>query len=364
MKLSDLEHLREHDEIRFKEETLPNGEIVTIVSYMVANPKLWKIPLALECRGITFDIVGNCISRPFVKFFNINENDTVQLADLTNKKVKQVTDKRDGSMITPALVDGVVYLKTKKSFYSEVAINATQSASANFMEYCKEQLLNDWTPIFEYTDPKSAVVIDYGSKPNFVLLSVRHNITGEMKQRSLMLMEAARYGIECIQSYENESLEYYVNHCEDPQTVNIEGYVIQFEDDTQVKIKTEWYNRNHHIRTDLRERDIADMVIDETIDDVKSFASIEGYDISVIEAIEQRVADELTGIIHRVKELSNSDPELSVKDYALKYKDHELFGMAISHRKGADIDPIKHWTRTYRENYKLSTIYSNFIEKD
>lgn len=364
MKLQDLQHLAECDEIRFKEETLPNGEIVTIVSYMVANPKLWKLPLATECRGITFDAVGNCISRPFVKFFNINENESVQLAELNKRTIKYITDKRDGSMITPALVDGTVYFKTKKSFYSDVAKYATEIAPKNLVEFCKQMLLDDWTPIFEYTDPRSTVVIDYGSKPHFVLLNVRHNITGKLMDRGLMIEMASRYNIECIQGYELESLEQLIINCEDTSTIGIEGYVIQFDDDSQVKIKTDWYNRNHHIRTALRERDIADMVIEETIDDVKSYASIEGYDISLIEEIEMRVVSELTSIIHSVKELSASDPDLSIKDYALKYKDHQLFGLAINHRKGADIDPIKYWKNNYRENYKLITIYSNFIETE
>lgn len=358
MQLSDLEHLRERDEIAFKTEIV-NGEPVTIVAYMVANPQLWTLPNALECRGITFNAAGECISRPFKKFFNVNEREDTQLGVLLKETIAQVTEKRDGSMITPALIGGQLFFKTKKSFYSSVAQNAQAAAGEELKKVCRIVLDLGYTPIFEYTDPRHRIVIDYGTVPEFTLLAIRRTATGELIDYDNLVRWAEEMRVGVIPAFDLRNME-EICAVDQPE---FEGYVVQFTDDRQVKIKTEWYKRNHHLRTDIRERDIADMVIDETLDDVKAFAVAEGYDISVIERIEERVNAELVRIIHEVKMLAGVEPELSIKEYALKYNEEPLFGLAIGHRKGAMIDPRRVWTKEYRAGYTLNTIYSTFREE-
>lgn len=129
---------------------------------MVADPEFWKLPLATECRGLVFDSSGNCISRSFQKFFNLNETDETQYNVVKGKAIRQVADKRDGSLITPVLVGGNIYWKSKKSFYSDVAVDAAKNVPNELIPFVLSYLLDDKTPIYEYTSPQNRVVIDYG----------------------------------------------------------------------------------------------------------------------------------------------------------------------------------------------------------
>lgn len=118
--LSDFEHFREDKRVIFKEEIVASKKF-TIVFYQIADNEYWYLPLAKETRGHTFDEDGNLVSGTFEKFFNLNENGfTLQNElDFTNARF---FDKVDGSMITSIVIKGKVHLKTKKSFYSDVAI--------------------------------------------------------------------------------------------------------------------------------------------------------------------------------------------------------------------------------------------------
>jgi len=51
---------------------------------------------------------------------------------------------------------------------------------------------------------------------------------------------------------------------------------------------------------------------------------------------------------------------MTQKDVAIKYKDHELFGLIMTSFTGKEPDYKKFWVKTYRNSYNLATIYSNF----
>lgn len=136
-----------------------------------------------------------------------------------------------------------------------------------------------------------------------------------------------------------------------------EGYVITFEDCQMVKCKTEWYVRNHRIRTELRERDVADMVVEETIDDIKSFCATNGYDIAPVLEIEKRVVEELELLTGEVYNLASVSKDTSDKNFALANRDSPLFGLVMAVRKGKEPDFKKFWNRNMREKYSLITIY-------
>ena len=94
--LAMLDRLRDEKMIKFKEEFV-GGKSVTIVSYMVASPDLWKLPNAIEARGITYDTAtGDCICAPFHKFFNVGENEHVLPGVLPFPSITSVLEKRDG----------------------------------------------------------------------------------------------------------------------------------------------------------------------------------------------------------------------------------------------------------------------------
>lgn len=356
MKLTDFDHLRSDKRIRFAEETV-NGETVTIICYMVADPSLWEIPLANECRGIVFNSNSDCIARPFHKFFNVGECEATQLHNLPN--ITEVLEKRDGSMVNPVLVGGKIAWKSKKSFYSDVAVEAGKNAGKGDYELSLWLAERNFTPVFEYTSDQNRVVLDYGSKPKLVLLSVRHNQTGRYQTYEEICELAASYGVEVIKKYDMT-----IQDClEQAKTLeNFEGWCLRDPAARfYVKLKCDWYLRMHKARTELRERDVADMVIEETVDDIKSALSLDGFDLTQIEEIERQVCQDLTYTRLTVEDfVAKIEDKTDFKAIALKYKDIPLFNLIMSAVRGKEPDYKKYWVNNFRENYSLKTVYSGF----
>ena len=265
------------------------------------------------------------------------------------------------SMLTPVPINGDIFWKTKKSFFSDVAIEATKNITPNindFARYCAAQC---YTPIFEYTSPSCEIVLDYGTDPQFVLLAMRSTIDGSYLDYNHMVIQSEPFGITVIKSYEIS----FVDIVDQMKTVeDFEGYVLRFDKFgmTQlVKIKSEWYLRMHRVKTALRERDVADMFLDETIDDVKSAITAAGLSLEPIEAIERRVTAELSAAMSTVAQLLVKAKKMKTrKDVAIEYNQSPLFGLLMSAYSGNDPDYKKYWVKNYRDGYGLNTIYSNF----
>lgn len=353
MKLQDLQHLRDDKRIRFSEEIV-NGETLTIACYMLASPDLWKLELATECRGIVFNAAGDCVARPFNKFFNIGENEDTQVHLLHGKEF-EILEKRDGSLLTPVMVGGETFWKTKKSFYSDVAVEAAKNVPDNVVELAKHCCENNITACFEYTSPFNRIVISYGDTPEFVLLAMRDNVTG--KYLSHELMSEQPYGVKVIEKFD-KTLEQCLSEVD--TLTNFEGWCLRdVKTGFYCKLKTSHYLRLHRANTELRERDVADMAIDETIDDIKSALALDNIDMTDILKIEQQVVSEITALRGTVDEIVASiEDKTNFKEIAMKFKTHPMFGLIMSTVRGGEADFKKFWVNNYRENYSLKCVYN------
>lgn len=361
IKLQHFSHLRDDPRVKFKTEIV-NGRELTIVCYMIADVEFWKQPLALECRGIVFDsITGECICRPFEKFFNVGENAWTQVGELDFTGCN-ILEKRDGSMLTPALVDGAIFWKTKKSFTSDVAISAAKNASEKLNAFCIELMFQGYTPIFEYTDQQHQIVIDYGNTPEFTLLAVRDMATGAYMDYTLMCSWAIEYKIPYIQRYPMSAEKMFEQMA---TKTDFEGYVVALQNGMRVKQKTDWYFRMHVIMTQMRERDVAEAVINETIDDIKSAVSKEGKDITPLIEIETGIVTDIEHIRLETENLAKRMKELETrKDIALRYRIDPYFSLAIKLYDGQEPDYKKYWKDKYLKSYSLRTIYNTSFSGD
>lgn len=355
MKLSDLNHLMNDRRIRFNQEQV-NGETVTIVCYMIGDRDLWEKPLACECRGIVFNSTGDCIARPFHKFFNIGENEQTQLHHIQDREF-EILEKRDGSLLIPVMVGSAIAWKTKKSFYSEVAVEAVKNVPYEVERLSHVAIANGYTPIFEYTSPFNRIVLDYGNEPQFVLLAMRNIKTGEYLDYDNMETYAKAFKVGLITNY-NTTLQGCLNQASILE--NFEGWCLRDPvTGFYCKLKCGWYLRNHRAQTELRERDVADMVIDETIDDIKSALALDGFDITPIEEIERKVSNELAETAYSVFNIVNSiEDKTNFKQIAQDCKDHKLFGLIMSVVRGKEPDYKKFWIQTFRDNYSLKCVYN------
>ena len=362
IKLSDFDHLRNDPRIKFKTELVDDQEF-TIVSYMIADPQLWKLPLALECRGITFNAAGECVSRPFHKFFNVGEREETQLGNLQLFNCT-VLEKRDGSMLVPVLVNNKLRWKSKKSFYSDVAIAAQKTAPAVVQELAEALLRDGLTPIFEFTHPEHQIVINYGDQPKFTLIAIRNMKTGDYLSAETQEILCAAHNVDCIRRYQNHNVRYMIEELND--VVDFEGYVIRHPNGLWTKAKSNWYLINHRIMTELRERDIAIAVADECVDDIKSAVTAQGLSIDPILEIEQRVIGQLEALIKHSEALFDLiKAEPTQKDAALKYKNDRYFALAMILYKDKEPNYVDFWKKHHlKVDYSLKVVYNQNFNKE
>lgn len=327
-----LPHLENHPEIRV--DNCANG--TTIVCYMLNDDSTFENEYLKECRGITFDTAtGKIIQRPLHKFFNVNENEEVQAVNLDWSSVKRVMTKLDGSMITAGYVGNEIDFKTKKTFTSDVALEAkkfVREERLNILEFCKE-ICHEYTPVFEYMSPNTRIVILYEEK-DMALLHVRNNITGEYMDLSSGYFKelADKHNVRIVSSdyVKNFSIHDVANMMRNyEKEENTEGSVIQFSNGDMVKLKTLWYFKLHRSITFLRERDIAALYLEDKLDDLKGYLNTLKLDTGPILQIEKSVKDWLIACEDKIEELYQLHKHLDRREFGItvqQYKNVEEFG--------------------------------------
>jgi len=343
--------------IRFKEEVL-DGQSLTIVHYMISNSELWDNPAALEARGNVYDETGECVCACFRKFFNLNERPETRLESIKDRIV-QIQEKRDGSLLAPVLSSlGRVVFKTKKSFSSDVALLANQCVTKEVLELSRIFLEMGYTPLFEFTHPDSKVVLDYGPIPQFTLLSARSFSSGEEMTYSELSGIAEQFLSPSLTVIPVVPYSWVEVKSLLETAKGIEGFVLILDDGTKVKVKTEEYLRLHRIHTEIRERDIAEAVVDETLDDIIGVITQSNLDRSLVDKIEANVIDELSTIQGEVETLVSSVSGLSFKEIALSVKDSSYFPLVMAKVRGKEPNVIEFWKKNYLKNYSLRCVFN------
>lgn len=340
---------------QFRVSDQPNG--TTVVCYMLQDEDTFRgehDAWYKECRGITFDTkTGVVLSRTLHKFQNVGENDETQPDQIPWNRIVRIMDKRDGSMITPVLLpDGSIVCKTKKTFTSAEAIEATKllHADAEKLAWVRRCLESGFTPTFEWTSPRFPIVLLY-EQDELTLLQVRDNVSGEyqldpdhweMRQGVLCpfpVIENLRSKFDDVRELLTLALT----------TEGVEGWIIQADDGQMWKVKTKWYCDLHHAVTFTRWRDIARAVLDDQSDDLKGAFALTGRDIKPILRVEREIKERIDAakmiVARHVADgrALNFEP----KDMALRLKDHSLFGQIMRIYRGGEVD----WMEWYKKNH-------------
>lgn len=351
-----LPHIEGKDYIGVNKQD--NG--ATVVCYNISNEKSFTTKEEKEARGISFDKEGTIIARPLHKFFNLAEREEVQPKNLDFSKIVGVYDKMDGSMITTGFMDTEFFCKSKKSFKSDVAVSAEAHCKSNqkyfdFAQYCSLAML---TPIFEFTSPNHRIVLRYEAD-NMTILHIRDMVTGEY----LMPWEIAKIAQKFEIPYNKPVFGSEIDMAGLVSSLNtvegIEGYVVQFQNGEMFKIKSKWYMDLHHVVTFKRQRDIAKMVIDETIDDFIGYLSLNApeADMSQVHSIHDFIIDFISGIEHEVKELAAPFADKTFKEAALALKGHPKFALVMGVLRGNTNNYLQHYSDQYlKEHWSLDEI--------
>jgi len=346
------------------------GEGCTSFCYMVAAEGTFDDAWSRECRGIVFNTrSGQVVGRPLMKFFNVGERIETQVTALDWTKVVRVMDKRDGSMIHSVWTDGGIRLKSKKSFDSDVAkaAQAWMEARPMVRQMVSNMMAQNCTAVFEWTAPDARIVLFYPDA-ELRLLHVRNNETGVYMNGEVMRAYANQYAVKCV----DEVDEFFVNGVFDVKKMleaaktreGVEGWIVQFENGDMVKVKTDWYLKRHRAMTFLRERDIAEAVLNESLDDLKSMLVGEGVDISEILKIEAEVVRQINHVRSFIEETVSNSHHMSRKEFALQYQkshnEHGWFGLLMTRFTGKEPD-YKTWYEKHALKEKWSLRQLNLV---
>lgn len=355
------EAFRGNENVRFREEVV-GGRSITIVCYMLSDDDLWKLPLGTETRGAAFDTeTGELMCLPFEKFFNVNEKPHTQaknVQDLMNMHMPEVVEKMDGSMINAVRVNGEIYLKTKKSFTSDVALLAQSAMTDNVRDLCNYFLDENVTPIFEFTSPDNKIVIDYGNEPQFTLIAGRCMETGEYLTQMALDSQAHRFGLRRPRWHYAHDLKSLMESCDTAE--DIEGWVI-YVGGHRFKVKTQWYINRHRL-IDIRERDIAEFVLAETLDDMIPNLLECGADMDVVRGIEHKIAQdlaELRAVINAASEAASRVPDGKERAEFVNGNYKEIAGFVFRQSRGQEVsdESLKDWyARKNLSSFSLKSI--------
>ena len=251
MRLSLKEALKEVEGNKFF-KTLEQEGLVKI-SYRFNSPKVFDTPLKRELRGITFDKeTGKVVSRPYHKFFNLNEAEETKREKFTGREFL-FREKLDGTMLHPVLIGREVRLLTQKNFENLQTRKGEELLRKNPALYrkTKEMLEKGYTPIFELISPQFQLVIPY-NREELLLTEVRDNETGEyLLERLERELDEAGFKLPRKITGRFEEVEEELRTAE-----NVEGFVLKDFSVKKpfplfVKLKSPWYYEHHHAFTYL-----------------------------------------------------------------------------------------------------------------
>jgi RNA ligase len=244
-----------------------------VVNYVVAHDETFDCPMRTECRGLIFDKSGKLISRPYHKFFNVNEKPHTRMEKIDLSEPHVILEKLDGSMIRPIPCDTGFRLATKAGV-TDVAMNAEvfiadKPEYSRFIEYC---LNNGFTPIFEWCSRKNRIVVDY-PEDKLILTAIRLNYSGSYVRWKNVLKELEICGfssipvvktISCDNNTDISKVVDQVRKWEDD-----EGVIIRFDNGHMVKIKADDYVLRHKCKESLcQEKNVLSIIIDDSVDDI------------------------------------------------------------------------------------------------
>lgn len=311
-----------------------------------------------QCRGLIIDMFGNIKARPFVKFYNYEELEGLDISvpDLPF----DVYEKMDGSLGIMYWVNDIPYLATRGSFNSEQCKHGTELLHTKYKNMW-DRFDRNKTYLFEIIYPEDKHCIVYGPEVDDIfLLAVIDTETG-LETDSIdnyrdVLAVTKHY--DGIKDWKNIRNEFDGN--------NREGFVIRFSNGFRMKLKYEQYFKIHFLRSMLSKKYIVECLSDNKINNIEEYIN----QLDEENQIYYRV--KMKEILDRYKEIENEFLSIyrergmleSPKEYAewaLSKKGWS--GMIFQKEKGGDYSQII-WKMIKREVKEENKINNNLEEDE
>ena len=338
----------------YETKTEVDGFPVSIFNYRLAQFSDFNLPLenkpkvkAFEMRGLTFVFnKDGSLYKRFVlleKFFNLNQVENSMYSVVKNYKIRYVNNKEDGSIASfIQLPNGKIVGRSKMGFDNDQAnginkIYKTNKDVNSFVTWCLSQ---DIVPIFEYVAPHNRIVLRY-SQEELILLRLRDNKTGKHIDIKDHLDKIASIKIAPFE--DDHTLDDLIEKSKNE--AEREGWIVQFDNDHMVKIKTDWYWQRHGLLTNdiYREHIIIGYMLDDKIDDI--LGQIPEDEVEAHERIQKIISIVKREINNLVSQMNSAYSEF-VKSGADK-RDY-----AINHRVG---NPLFHYVMSIDKGERLKS---------
>jgi T4 RnlA family RNA ligase len=180
-------------------------------------------------------------------------------------------------------------------------------------------------------------VLSY-EQDELTLLHLRNNWNGEYARHEVLADLSETYNVPLVNTFDVQNVDSFLSSYKDVS--GVEGWVIQFKDGDMVKLKTEEYTKHHRMITFVRERDVAELILDEKIDDVKAAFVERGLNLEKMLDVEKRVVSMLNEMREEVESTHEQYKELSRKDFAVKFSGHRYFGLLMKKFTGTEPDYV------------------------
>lgn len=299
----------------------------SIIDYVFTTDDMWDSEMALQCRGLKFDIDGNIIGRPFHKFFNIGEKEAPQ--DIAWELPHTILDKLDGSMVHPVRLNGELIFMTRMGA-TEKAKQAQSLAHSGVIDLSQHCIDAQMTPVFEFTSPKNRIVVAY-SETKLTLLAVRELVSGRYLLQPELEALGQKFGVPVVKALGAiGEFQSFIDRAREEE--GIEGYVVAFEHGHRLKLKTKHYTLRHKALASVTlEKNVLEWVLSGAVDDVVPLLApsiarmLQEYNDSVFDAISRREKE--------VIEFTDDHRNLPRKEFAAKAKanlDSRIMGAAFA----------------------------------
>jgi len=314
---------------------------ITLNYSQINSPKL--NPICDECRGLILSYPNyEIISRPFDRFYNLNECDTGKDCDI---REMTTLSKEDGSLIH-VNYDGENWnISTRKMAFAEGTTITGITFKDLFLktleipcDYFFDTLSKDLTYIFELCTPENRVVKRYPN-PVIYLIGIRNKFTGEyhtFEQMKKVQSNWLQSNINLPNKYMFSSFNEIKKSLDDLPQLD-EGYVLWNEHTGyRIKLKSPSYVAIHHLRNDgcLSPKNITYLVMN---NEYQEYLSIFPEDTEFFMPYIKSHTQLLQHINDLWRETHNIEDQ---KEFALKVKDTSIASIMFQLRKGLTLDEI------------------------
>mmetsp|Transcript_4602 Transcript_4602/g.8276 ORF Transcript_4602/g.8276 Transcript_4602/m.8276 type:complete len:441 (+) Transcript_4602:163-1485(+) len=296
-----------------KRHMLPVGTVIDMFNYRqgAREKDFFATEVGLEMRGLCFVDGKRFLALP--KFFNLDEVSSSSFQAVKDKTIVSITEKVDGSLIRFIRVGDALVAKSKMCLDNEMtkAANDLLASNAHLHAFAQHTLERGIAAHFEYVGPTNQIVLFY-EVPRLVLHSARCERTG----RFLDLADIADGHLDVVTSFPIDTLQRLKDRCMTEK--GREGYVIQFSDGQLVKMKTLWYLERHAgwqqkepLRykvhgVELAKGAILKMILNNTLDDIKSQCSTSTALREELDKVEEAVLKYLSHEVEKLQALIDS----------------------------------------------------------